>query len=218
MRACCTCPMAMFCPDCKQNLDDVPLDDPCPQCGGLRRSAVVTAGAALAAVSVLPPTVTIGYNPAPGWTYQWSLIQRHLGRLREQYRGVDMRGNTDAEETVHALFLALNHLADWLYQDQATGLSKNTVDAHVSQHSGSLGVSRAYANTLKHMKRTSPTQTVALITSIESGPNGQKVTIAYGAGNQAPSTYAKIDALQLAEQCEQDWRDLLTQHGIALPP
>lgn len=210
--------MAMFCPDCKQDLDGVPLDDPCPRCGSLRRSAVVTAGAALAAGSALAPTVTIGYNPTPGWTYQWSLTQRHLGRLREQYRGIDMRGNTDAEETVHALFLALNHLADWLYQDQVTGLSKNTVDAHVSQHSASLGVCRAYANTFKHMKRTSLTQTVALITSIESGPNGQKVTICHGAGNQAPGAYAKADALQLAEQCEQDWRDLLTQHGIAIPP
>jgi hypothetical protein len=124
--------MAMFCPDCKQNLDDVPLDDPCPQCGGLRRSAVLTAETALAAVSAPAPTVTIGYNPAPGWTYQWSLIQRHLGRLREQYRGIEMRGNTDAEETVYALFLALNHLGDWLYQDQATGLSKTTANAHVS--------------------------------------------------------------------------------------
>ncbi len=68
------------------------------------------------------------------------------------------------------------------------------------------------------MKRTSPVQTVALITSIESGPNGQKVTIACGAGNQPPGTYAKTDARQLAEQGEQDWRDLLTQAGIAIPP
>jgi predicted RNA-binding Zn-ribbon protein involved in translation (DUF1610 family) len=43
--ACFTGPMAMICPDCQQNLDDVPVGDPCPQCGGVRRSAVVQAQA-----------------------------------------------------------------------------------------------------------------------------------------------------------------------------
>jgi hypothetical protein len=33
----------MFCPDCDTNLDDVPPEDPCPGCGGRRRSATVTA-------------------------------------------------------------------------------------------------------------------------------------------------------------------------------
>lgn len=28
----------------------------------------------------------------------------------------------------------------------------------------------------------------------------------------------EVDALDLAEQSEQDWRDLLTQHHVAMPP
>ena len=208
----------MFCPDCMQNLDDVPLDDPCPQCGGVRRSAQVPAQTAHTTVTVFPGTIVIGYDLAPGWTYQWGIIQRHLTRLREQYRGIDTHGNIDAEETVHALFLALNHLSDWLYEDRGTGLQKPTVATFVGQHPASLGVCRAYANTRKHMKRTQPSQTVALIASIETGPNGQKVTITYGPGNQPATSLAKIDALQLAEQCERDWRTLLSQHNIAIPP
>lgn len=46
------------------------------------------------------------------------------------------------------------------------------MDTHVRNHSASLGVCRAYANTFKHMKRDSPAQTVARIASIETGPNG----------------------------------------------
>jgi hypothetical protein len=210
--------MAMFCPDCMQNLDDVPVGDPCPHCGGRRSNALAFASAALAAASAMAVTVTIGYNQEPGWSYQWDIAQRHLARLREQYQGINLRGNIDAEETVHALLLALNHLADWLYQDQATGLTKATVDAHVRTHPASLGVCRDYANTLKHMRRGSPAQPVARIAEIESGPSGQKVTIAHGPGNQPPASHARTDARDLAEQCEQSWRNLLTQHNIAIPP
>ena len=208
----------MFCPECMQNLDDVPPDDPCPQCGGLRRSAQVTVQPVQVTATAVPGSVVIGYDLAPGWTYQWGIIQRHLTRLREQYRGIDTRGNIDAEETVHALFLALNHLSDWLYQDRATGLQRSTVDTFVSQHPSSLGLCRAYANTRKHMRRTQPSQTVALIASIATGPNGQEVTIIHGPGNQPPTSFTKTDALQLAEDCERDWRTLLTQHNIAIPP
>jgi hypothetical protein len=175
--------MVMFCPACMQNLDDVLLYDACPQCGGLRRNARVHAQAARATATALPGSVVIGYDLAPGWTYQWGIIQRNLIRLREQYRGLDTHGNIDAEETVHALFLALNHLSDWLYQDRGTGLQEPTVITFVGQHPASLGVCSAYANTRKHMKRTKPSQPIALIASIETGPNGQKVTIAYGCGS-----------------------------------
>ena len=107
--------MTIFCPDCQQNLDDVQPDNPCPQCGGNRRSATVAATAALVGVGAMSVTVSIGYNPSPGWPYQWRVIQRHLARLREQYQGTRMLGNEDTEENVHALFLALFHLYDWLH-------------------------------------------------------------------------------------------------------
>jgi len=190
--------MIMFCPDCMLNLDDVPTGDPCPRCGGRRRGAQISGSAALAAASAMTGTIRIGYNQEPGWTYQWGIIQRHLARLREQYQGINTRDNIHAEETVHALFLALTHLADWLHQDQATGLTKATVDTHVHNHPASLGVCRAYANTFKHMKRDRPAQTVARIASSEGDRNGPKITIGHGPGNQPPASYARTDALDLA--------------------
>jgi hypothetical protein len=200
-----------------QNLDDVPSAGPCPQCGSHRRSAQVSGSAALVGVSAMPGTVTVGYNQEPSWTYQWEIIQRHLARLREQYEGVDTRGNLDVEETVSALLLALNHVSDWLYQDQATGLTKDIVQHHVRKHPTSLGVCKAYANAFKHMRLIQPGWTVARIDSIGIGPNGYKVTLTYGPGNQSHASYARADALDLAERSEQAWRQLLIQHGIPIP-
>ena len=127
----------------------------------------------------LAATVKVGYSLAPGWTSQWRSIQRHLARLREQYQGVEMLGNVDVEETVHALFLALNHLYDWLHQDSALSLDEATVRAFVDNHPDSLGLCRAYANTRKHMGRTQPGALIAQIASIESGTRGQAATIGY---------------------------------------
>jgi hypothetical protein len=41
----------MICPDRQQNLDDMRVGEPCPQCGGVPRSAVVQAQAVMIAVS-----------------------------------------------------------------------------------------------------------------------------------------------------------------------
>ncbi len=209
--------MAMICPDCQQSLDDVPVGDPCPQCGGERRGAVVQGEVALAAVSALSATVEIGYNPASGWTDQWRTIQRHLTQLREQYRGNEMRGNLQLVDTVDALFLALYHLRDWLYQDRATGLSDSVVDNHISNCPRSLGVCRAYANTRKHMTRDKATALEAKISKTSGGPGRQTATITYWPKNQ-PASITEVDALDLAERSEQNWRALLTAKGIPVPP
>ena len=34
--------MPMTCPDCGSNLDPVPISEPCPSCGGMRRNTTVT--------------------------------------------------------------------------------------------------------------------------------------------------------------------------------
>lgn len=204
----------MICPDCQQNLDDVPTSDPCPQCGGSRRSAVVQAQAAMASASAMAGTVSIGYSLTPGWPYQWRIIQRHLARLREQYQGIDTRGNLDVEETVHALFLSLFHLGDWLQQDDALSLPDKVVNDWIDRHRSSLGLCRAYANTWKHMKRDRPGALIAQITRIESGP---KVTIGHRPHDQPSQSMTEIDGLELAEQSEQDWRDFLKAHSISIP-
>lgn len=206
----------MICPDCQQNLDDVPVSDPCPQCGGARRNAVVQAQAALSVATAMSVTVSIGYNLEPGWAYQWNSIQRHLARLREQYQGINTLGNVDVEQNVHSLFLSLFHLYDWLHEDSALSLSKAVVNDWINQHPDSLGICRAYANTWKHKTRDRPGALIAQITRIESGPNGQKVTIGYRPWDQPNQPMTEVDGLELAEKSEQDWRDFLKAHGIPI--
>lgn len=208
----------MFCPECMQDLDRVPVGTPRPKCGSSRRSAAVSASAALVATAVMSASVEIGYNVAPGWGHQWRTIQRHLSRLQEQYAGVNMIGNLDVEDTVDPLLIALNHLYDWLHEDSSVSLSKTTdLDPFVQQHPDSLKLCRAYANTRKHMTRDRPGQLVAQITTIKAGPQGYAVTIGYGPWDQPTLPFSEIDALDLAQQCECDWRDLLNQRGIVIP-
>jgi hypothetical protein len=180
-------------------------------------TALVKAGAALAVATAFSPTVSIGYNPSPGWPDEWRIIQRHLARLREQYQGKRMEGNEDVEENVHARFLALSHLYDWLYQDSSTSLTSQVVKAWIDSHPNSLAICRDYANTFKHMKRQSANAITAQITRIESGPSGQTVAIGYRPSGQSNAAMTEVDGLDLAERSEQDWRGLLSLYGIAIP-
>jgi hypothetical protein len=53
-------PPMMFCPDCHTNLNFVPADAPCPNCGGRRRSATVTARVADVQASASAVTMSVG--------------------------------------------------------------------------------------------------------------------------------------------------------------
>jgi hypothetical protein len=145
----------------------------------------------------------VGYSLVPGWTYQWRSIQHHLTRLGEQYRGVRLLDNVDLEETVHALFLDLYHLHDWLHQDSTLqSLDKATVKTFIDQHPDSLGLCRDYANTRKHVTRTRPGKRIAQITSIEvlPGSPGFTVMIGHRPWDQPTLAMTEVDALALAEQ------------------
>ena len=53
----------MFCPDCGEVLDDVDMADPCPSCGGNRRSANALAQSAMGSGTVLQPTIVTHSYP-----------------------------------------------------------------------------------------------------------------------------------------------------------
>ncbi len=67
------------------------------------------------------------------------------------------------------------------------------------------------------MKRSRSGARIAQITRIESGPQGQKVTIGCRPWDQPTLPMTEVDGLDLAEQSEQDWRDFLKTHGIPMP-
>jgi hypothetical protein len=53
----------MFCPDCGEPLDHVDRADPCPSCGGNRRSANALAQCAMGSGTALQPTVVAHSHP-----------------------------------------------------------------------------------------------------------------------------------------------------------
>ena len=163
--------------------------------------------------------VRINYSREPIWTEQWQSIQQHLARLREQYQGIDVRDNFDLNRTVAALLIALSHLYDWLLHDTAVALGKSALDAFVAEpgHAGTIGLCRAYANARKQAEGDEPHTLHAEIVSTEAGPTGDTATVGYWRGSR-PGSVSKIDALDLAERSERDWRALLTASGIPVPP
>jgi hypothetical protein len=55
----------MTCPDCGENLNRVPTDQPCPACGGRRRDAMATPAAVAAVATIYSPTVVVTTTNSP---------------------------------------------------------------------------------------------------------------------------------------------------------
>ena len=190
--------------------------------GGLIREVMLQLAVSLAFLeeeSAIAGAVRIDYSRQPIWTEQWQAIQQHLGRLREQYQGIDVRGNFDLNRTVAALLIALSHLYYWLLHVTAVPLGKPALDAFVAEpgHAGTIGLCRAYADSRNHAEGGEPDTLHAEIVSTEAGPAGETATIGYWRQSN-PGSVSKIDALVLAERSERDWRVLLTANGIPIPP
>ena len=66
----------MSCPDCGADLNDVPVGDPCPKCGGTRRDATVSPGTIEARVSIPTPGILI--EPDSLWAISESRVWRSL--------------------------------------------------------------------------------------------------------------------------------------------
>ena len=199
---------AMRWPNCGADLDDVPVGYPCPDCGGNRRSANVEAGAALVVVVAPAPNVEIGYNPDPGWAWQWEITQYQLRQLREHYRSKPPIDNRELGLAVSSLLIDMWHVADWLVTDN---LGITWADIH-SPLSPSLAICKAYANTAKHRKRDPGKPEARNLSYTSAGPT---MSISHNVPGMIASP---VDALDLAEQCERDWRMFLMKHGVPIPP
>ncbi len=194
----------MFCPDCEANLDDVPVGDPCPVCGGPRRSAEAHAGVALMAVSSLKASASVGYNPQRPWQQKWSDVVHGLEVLEEIYRRDDL-GNEDVRRQVEDFFKDCRELADWLKQQAGTPQAMSYVNTDPD-----LMLCDGLAQTVKHHTRSGADPITARISWVHGG-SGVRVEIAWS----TPSGATGIeDALALARRCVKSWERFFQQEGL----
>jgi hypothetical protein len=201
----------MTCPDCGRNLDDVPVGDLCPSCGGNRRAAVVSP----APVEVVTTVESVSYKITKGdnrpWTEKWRLMLHHRDSLARSYAGEDRQGNIEAESRAMDFFAECDHLREWLEHDSALGLNRGDIEAHF-QSSSALRACNAICNTHKHHTRRSGT--TARIREVNVHPEGVQVTIEVDW--TMPSASA-VDALNLADECVASWRSFFVANRIIEP-
>lgn len=104
----------MFCPDCSRNLDTVAIDDPCPGCGGSRRSAIATPATHRVKATAHNPTVVGESNYVDG---SRAIQIGSVGYVstgtsspegdRQEYSGRPAQNEEDVLEICHALREAL---------------------------------------------------------------------------------------------------------------
>jgi hypothetical protein len=205
----------MFCPDCNANLDDVPAEDPCPACGGHRRSATVTAETAKATASAGPVEISIDRNDYRPWEEQWLRVLRCLARLRAAYspEAVEL-GNAEVEDRAKTFFEECDHLRNWLKGDVAAlpGVTEGDIDGHW-RGSETLLTCNAISRTQKHhtpdwgksagIRRTVTASAVGITLQIET--------------DWASESATTVDALELAEDCVKSWRGFFANFGIVEP-
>ena len=112
-------------------------------------------------------------------------------------------------------FVACWHLYDWMINDSSVPqVTEPVVERHVKQHLP-LQVCRGYANTTKHLELSDEKRLRARVTRFVHSPGGRRLEVQYSSSTQPAKT---IDALDLAEQCYQNWLTFLQQQGFELTP
>ena len=196
----------MFCADCEADLEEIPVGESCPSCGGQRRNTVVHAAAALACVATLTATTSIGYNPRRPWPQKWRDVVHGLNELRQSYAQNDLN-NEVVRRQVEEFFKGCRELADWLRASAGRGEAMDFVHTNPA-----LKLCDAMAQTTKHHTR-------------HAKPNGDPITAwiarIHGAGVKAEIEWSAQsgasgveDALDLAEQCVAAWESFLRVHQL----
>lgn len=106
------------CPDCGTRLDDVPVGDPCPDCGGTWRSAEVLPDPIRVDVTVPPPTVFAESNhpngeqkTVLGYPGGRSVTTNVAGHHTQSYEGKPSQGESNVRDVLHRLADTLNEMA-----------------------------------------------------------------------------------------------------------
>jgi hypothetical protein len=158
--------------------------------------------------------VSIGviFGPDRPWYEQWHDVRKHQEQVElactpQGYKGIDT-----VRRTFDGFFVECTHLADWLWNDKSTGLTKAEVLGYVN-NDFYLNLSRAAANTGKHHTRSDTNAMTAKVGSVDTGSNPVDVKIHWSKGATSGST----DGLALVRGCVASWERFLRSKGLSSP-
>jgi hypothetical protein len=203
----------MFCPDCASGLDDVPVGEPCPRCGGERRSAWVVAETATAEASALDPGIRTREEGSRPWGEKWQVAMYCFDRLEEAYDPAYGRLDIqDVRARVTAFFSACFDLRDWIKSARPDLKEKA---AKLFNNPGVLSQCADIANTYKHRDRSQAGARTARVLEVAVEPGGgASVSLDLDCDN--PETSVR-DALELARGCLAAWRAFFLENKLIEP-
>jgi hypothetical protein len=203
-----------FCTDCQTDLDDIPVGIACPVCEGRNRTIELTvaiAGFASVEVAANQPHALIWDDDDRPWTEKWASVQFRLKELRAAYTSNVTLETVDLRLRATSFCDECNALRDWLGKDKALPTSIQSKAWKYRESKEALRMCRDLCDSGKHLMRDRGGPT-ARIRSTDSFP--PRVTIEI---NWASPDATTKDALDLAEDCVQAWRDFFKTVGITEP-
>jgi hypothetical protein len=167
--------------------------------------------ASMSSEGTLTATASVGYPNGPTWMHHWLKTSQYLGRLRQSYTA-DPATNIDLMALVDAFMISCAHMWDAFKNDPGLPSIKKVDVDEALKGNANLRLCRDYANTAKHLKRSSPSDIEATVLEAGSKGAGNFVTIGYGpATSPREST---VDALELANAAYAAWQGFMGDHGI----
>jgi hypothetical protein len=201
------------CTECQADLDDVPVGAICPVCGGHKRTVELTvaiAGVASVEVAANQPHVLVRDDDDRPWAEKWASVQFRLKELRAAYASDVTLETVDLRLRATSFYDECNVLRDWLGNDKALPTSTRSKAWNYRNSNKALATCRDLCDSGKHLMRDGGT--TARIRSTDSFPPRVRVEINWASPNATTK-----DALDLAEDCFQAWRDFFKQVGITEP-
>lgn len=158
-----------------------------------------------------PATGFVGYPKGHDWNTHWLKTTKYLVRLREVYRSAPAN-NIDLIAIVDAFMISCAHMYDAFKNDPSLPSIKGRDAQAAFDGDPQLQLCRDYANTAKHLKRSSPDDIEASVLNAGSRGTGNFVTIAYGPAQDPRGS--TIDALDLANSGYTAWQRFMERHCV----
>ena len=197
------------CSDCNQELTD--LSQPCPNCGSDRQTVHLGVSETVIGVDIVAELTGI-FGPDRSWVEKWHSVRKQLERVETACSTSGYKGIDDVKQAFEGFFIECDNLAEWLWQDKTTGLSKTAVNNY-RFGDRDLKICNGAAIVAKHHTRDDANAMTARIASVGARPTGVEVMLDWSEG----SNNGTEDALDFARRCVGSWERFLKSKGLSSP-